>query len=66
MFVSGQIRLVVEMNIPGGSQTLLVEGRGKGLVNYLQFARIHGCIPAISVDEGKKCHVGQPDFEFNY
>jgi len=36
-----------------GSQTLLVEGRGKGLVNYLQLARIHGCIPAISVDEGK-------------
>ena len=26
--------------------------RGKDLVNNIALARIHGCIPAISVDEG--------------
>ena len=34
------------------------EGR-KGLVNNLTPMRIHGCIPAVSVDEGKReCQVG--------
>ena len=34
------------------------DGR-KGLVNNLTPMRIHGCIPAVSVDEGKcKCQVG--------
>ena len=42
-----------EMTIYCLTASLLVEGRGKGLVNYLQLARIHGCISAVSVDEGK-------------
>ena len=34
------------------------EGR-KGLVNNSTLTRIHGCIPAVSVDEGKhECQVG--------
>ena len=34
------------------------EGR-KGLVNNSTLTRIHGCIPAVSVDEGKReCQVG--------
>ena len=34
------------------------EGR-KGLVNNSTPTRIHGCIPAVSVDEGKRgCQVG--------
>ena len=33
--------------------------RGKGLVNNSTPTRIHGCIPAVSVDEGKReCKVG--------
>ena len=35
------------------------EGRRKGLVNNSTPTRIHGCIPAVSVDEGKReCKVG--------
>jgi len=31
----------------------------KGLVNNSTLTRIHGCIPAVSVDEGKReCQVG--------
>ena len=34
------------------------EGR-KGLVNNSTLTRIHGCIPAVNVDEGKReCQVG--------
>jgi len=31
-----------------------VEERGKDLVNYLQLALIHGCIPAVCVDEAQR------------
>ena len=46
-----------------GSQTLPVwagrVGRGKGLMNNWTLMWIHGCIPAVSVDEGKReCQVG--------
>ena len=33
------------------------EGRRKGLVNNLALARIHGSIPAVSVDEGKNTNL---------
>ena len=32
-------------------------GRRKGLVNNLALARIHGCIPAVSVDEVKNTNL---------
>ena len=32
-------------------------GRRKGLVNNLALARIHGSIPAVSVDEGKNTNL---------
>ena len=31
----------IEVGLLPGSQTLLVEGRGKSLVNYLQLVQIH-------------------------